>query len=192
MSLIVAARFHTFDSAQNAASTLMNEGVAPGALHTFFVNPAGAHDRYAVGGDQAADPNSQGAQFAAVAGAAAVGIVGALLGGVVAFTFATSFLIVVAGAGAGAYIGSLVGAMYVLGQSRPNRSLQEAVDAKLHEGRSSGVLLAVHTAPEHEERIARILKNAGGLEVERAHGRWADGGWEDFDPLIGPELEKGI
>src|SRR3546814_17645671 len=117
MSLIVAARFHTFDSAQNAAATLMNEGVVQCALHTFFVNHAGAHDRYAVGGDQAHDPNSQGAQFAAVAGAAAVGIVGALLGGVVAFTFATSFLIVLAGAGAGAYVDLLGGASDVVWQS---------------------------------------------------------------------------
>ncbi len=192
MSLIVAARFDTFDAAQGAAAALIKEGVAPDALHTFFVNPAGAHDRYALGGDRAADPDSQGGQFGAVGGAAAVGIVGALIGAVVAFSFSTSFLIVVAGAGAGAYIGSLAGAMYVLGKARPRRNLQEAVNAKINEGRASGVLLAVHTSPEHEKHMARILRDAGGREVERAQGRWDEGGWQDFDPLVSPQLEKDI
>jgi hypothetical protein len=192
MSLIVAARFDTFDSAQGAAQALMRDGVAPDALHTFFVNPAGAHDRYVLGGDRAADPDSKGGPFGAVGGAAAVGIVGALIGGVIAFTFATSFLIVVGGAGVGAYIGSLAGAMFVLGKSRPRRSLSEAVDAKVNEGRPSGVLLAVHTSPEHEKHVARVLKDAGGQEVERAQGRWEDGKWKDFDPLVSPQLEKDI
>ena len=192
MALIVAARFDTFEEAERAAASLMDRGIAGEELHTFFVNPAGAHDRYALGGDRAADPDSKGGQFGAVGGAAAVGIVGALIGGVIAFTFSTSFLIVVGGAGAGAYIGSLAGAMYVLGKSRPRRSLQEAVDAKVNEGRASGVLLAVHTSPEHEKNVARILKDAGGQEVERAQGRWEEGGWEDFDPLVSPQLEKDI
>lgn len=192
MSLIVAARFDTFDAAQIAADALMKAGVAPDALHTFFVNPAGAHDRYPLGGDRAADPDSKGGPFGAVGGAAAIGVLGAVIGGVIAFAFGTSLVTIVGGAGVGAYIGSLIGAMSALGRARPRRSLAEAAEAKEKQGHASGVMLAVHTSAEHEMNIARILKEAGGTEVERAHGRWRDGKWEDFDPLTSPTLEKNV
>src|SRR5690606_15968847 len=124
-----------------------------------------------------------------VAGAAVIGLVGAAIGGVIAFAVADSILPIVAGAGAGAYIGSLIGAMTALGRPRPERSMQEARHAKKNEGRTSGVLLAVHASVEQEREIAQILRAAGGVEVERAQGRWRDGKWEDFDPLTSPELE---
>lgn len=190
MSLIVAARFETFDAAEHAAAALMDAGVTHDALHTFFVNPPGAHDRYPMGGDMASDPDSEGAPYSAVGGAAAVGLVGALVGGVIAFTFTDSILPLVGGAGVGAYIGSLAGAMYSLGRARPRRTREQAVEAKVHEGRKSGVLLAVHTSREHEQRVASILRAAGGVEVERAQGRWMNGRWEDFDPLVSPELKR--
>lgn len=190
MSLIVAARFETFDAAERAASALMNEGVLHDDLHTFYVNPPGAHARHPLGGDMAADPDSEGAPYSAVGGAAAVGLVGALVGGVIAFTFSDSILPLVGGAGVGAYIGSLAGAVYSLGRKRPSRTRQQIFQAKVHEGRPSGVVLAVHTSQEHEKRIAEILRAAGGIEVERAQGRWVNGRWEDFDPLVSPTLKK--
>jgi hypothetical protein len=192
MSLIVAARFDTFDAAQTAAQALMNAGVGEADLHTFFVNPAGFHDRYPLGGDRAADPASKGAPFGAIGGAAALGVVGAVVGGIIAGSFATSPLLIVAGAGVGAYIGSLAGSMRILGRPKPRRSIEEATDAQRNEGRKSGVILAVHTAREHEKRIANLLRDAGGVEVERAQGRWRNGKWEDFDPLIAPDLEKNF
>lgn len=192
MSLIVAARFDTFDAAQGAADALMKAGVTPDALHTFFVNPAGAHDRYPMGGDRAADPDSEGGPTGAVGGAAAIGLLGAVIGGVVAFAFGTSLVTIVGGAGVGAYIGSLIGAMSALGRARPRRSLVQAAEAQANQGRASGVLLAVHTSAEHEMNIARLLKEAGGTEIERAHGRWREGKWEDFDPLASPTLEKNV
>lgn len=190
MSLIVAARFDTFDAAQNAATALMNAGVAEDDLHTFFVNPAGFHDRYPLGGDSAADPDSKGAPFGAIGGAAALGIVGAVVGGILAASFAESPWLIIPGAGVGAYIGSLAGSVRMLGRPKPRRSIEEATENHRHEGRKSGVVLAVHTAREHEKRIASLLREAGGVEVERAQGRWRNGKWEDFDPLISPELEK--
>lgn len=190
MSLIVAARFDTFDAAEHAAAALAQSGVTPDALHTFFVNPAGAHDRYPMGGDRLADPESKGAPFSAVGGAAAVGIVGALVGAVITFTFTSSMLPVIGGAGVGAYVGSLAGALYSLGRTRPRRGYDEAIQAKARQGRKSGVLLAVHTSREHEKHVAAILRDAGGVEVERAQGSWVNGRWEDFDPLQGPQLKK--
>jgi hypothetical protein len=198
MSLIVAARFETFDAAEKAASALTQAGVAPDALHTFFVNPAGAHGRYPVGGDRAADPQSKGAPYGAVGGAAAVGIVGAIVGGVIAFTFADSMLPIVAGAGVGAYIGSLAGAVHSLGGKKkgdPQAHHQAAATAdeiQPGQGHPSGVMLAVHTSPEHEKSIAAILRDNGGTAVERAQGRWRDGKWEDFNPLADPEPQQRV
>lgn len=185
MALIVAARFDTFEEAERAAASLMDRGVTGDDLHTFFVNPAGWHDRYPLGGDRAADPNSKGAPATAVAGAAIVGVAGAVLGGAVAWLFSAPALLIVGGIAVGAYIGSLAGAMYSLGRPR-QRGRFEAARAKATEGRKAGVLLAVHTTPEKQSEFATLLRNAGGQEVERAHGRWSQGRWEDFDPTRGP------
>ncbi|HEY9278586.1 MAG TPA: hypothetical protein VIP51_00815 [Eoetvoesiella sp.] len=186
MSLIVAARFGTFEQAENAAQILMDKGFSPDSLQLFFVNPAGAHDRYPVGGDYFADPASIGAQYGAVGGAAAVGVLGAFVGAVITFTLTDSLLPIIGGAGVGAYIGSLAGALYILGRVRP-RALNQPELAK---ERSSGVVLAVHVELETERQAASVLRDAGGIEVERAQGRWVNGRWEDFDPLIAPELKK--
>ena len=59
MTLIVAARFNTFDAANAAAQRLMEAGVHEDALNVFYVNPPGAHDAFPVGGDQAADPDAR-------------------------------------------------------------------------------------------------------------------------------------
>ncbi|WP_442597882.1 GlsB/YeaQ/YmgE family stress response membrane protein [Parapusillimonas sp. JC17] len=190
MSLIVAARFQTFDEAEGAARALKEIGIMEDALHTFFVNPPGSHDRYPLGGDRAHDPDSAGAPFGAVSAGAVVGLIGAIVGGVLALGFTDSLLPIIAGAGVGAYIGSLIGAVFVLGRKRPRRSLQEARDAKVNQGRASGVMLAVHTSPEQQKAVADILRSKGGVEVERAHGRWEDGKWRDFDPLVTPNLEQ--
>lgn len=182
MALIIAARFDTFEAAEKAAALLMNNGVTGDDLHTFFVNPAGWHDRYPLGGDRASDPNSKGAPLTAVIGAAIIGLIGAILGGIIGWGFANSALPALAGVAAGAYIGSLVGAIYSLGRPR-KQSRFAAARVKVNEGRPAGVLLAVHTTPEHQNEIASLLRKAGGMEVERARGKWSEGRWTDFDPL---------
>ncbi|MFT0548300.1 hypothetical protein ACMHYO_18450 [Allopusillimonas ginsengisoli] len=189
MALIVAARFETFDVAQAAAVSLMNAGVSSDALHTFYVNPAGSHDTFPGGGDRAADPGSEGGQYGAVVGAAALGIAGAVLGAAVTYSLGTSALYIAGGAGIGAYVGSLVGAVYKLGRAHPERTRAENRIAQKNEGRPSGVLLAVHTEPDQAERVSALLRGAGGVEVERARGQWRDGQWQDFDPLLSPDLE---
>lgn len=190
MALIVAARFETFDSAQAAAVALMGAGIPSSALHTFYVNPAGSHDTFPGGGDRAADPGSEGGQYGAVGGAALLGLAGALIGAVVTYGFGTSALYIAGGAGVGAYIGSLAGAVYRLGRARPDRTRVENRIAKKNEGRPSGVLLAVHTEADEAERVSALLREAGGVEVERARGQWQDGQWQDFDPLASPNLEN--
>ena len=81
MSLIVAARFQTFDEASEATQRLRLEGFDEGEIHTFYINSAGEHARYPIGGDRAADPDARNAHLGALAGAALVGLLFALAGG---------------------------------------------------------------------------------------------------------------
>ena len=191
MSLIIAARYTTFDAANAAAQRLMQAGVHEDALHVFFVNPPGSHDNFPVGGDQAADPNTRPAPKRALGTAALLGALGAVVGGVIVWLFSSSFIPVIAGAGVGAYIGSLAGAMG--GMDKRRRNVQQPHRGHTpNEGRPSGVLLAVNADGERAEEVARILKETGGVQVERALGRWQDGKWVDFDPLAAPVPEPSV
>lgn len=188
MSLIIAARFATFDAANVAAQRLMQAGIHEDSLHVFFVNPPGAHGRYPLGGDQAADPGTRRAPRNAIGVAALLGVVGAVIGGVIAAAFAESAIPIVAGAGLGAYIGSLAGAMQ--GVDRKRKRVQDPHRRpEPNEGHPSGVMLAVNSDGARSEEIARMLVEAGGDQVERAQGRWRGGKWEDFDPLATPVPE---
>lgn len=185
MTLIIAARFQTFDAASSAAQRLMQAGVNESALHVFYVNPPGAHDNYVVGGDQANDPGTKGAPRKALGVASLMGAVGAVVGGIVVSVFADSFIPIIAGAGVGAYVGALAGA--VSGMDKRRATVQQPVPAtRKGEGRSEGVMLAVNMEGEREQDVVRILRESGGEAVERAQGRWRDGKWEDFDPLKPP------
>lgn len=185
MTLIVAARFNTFDAANAAAQRLMEAGVHEDALNVFYVNPPGAHDSFPVGGDQAADPDARRAPGGAVGVATLMGAIGAVVGGVIVSAFADSLIPVVAGAGVGAYIGSLMGAMRRM-DPRRDRVQEPHRSAQPQEGRPAGVMLAVNAEGERAQDIAAILVAAGGHQVERAHGKWRGGKWEDFDPLQPP------
>ena len=185
MSLIVAARFDTFDEAAAAARKLFAEGFTEDDIHTFYINTAGEHARYPLGGDRVADPDAKGGHFGAAAGASALGLLFALLGGLIAARLAASILIVIAAAGVGAYLGALAGALWVVGRGRRRPGGGRAPDAH-PELRQAGVMLALHVPPERDALARAVLSEAGGQDIERAHGRWLDGKWEDFDPLTPP------
>lgn len=185
MSLIVAARFDTFDEAAVAARKLFAEGFTEDDIHTFYINTAGEHARFPIGGDRVADPDAKGGHFGAVAGASALGLLFALLGGLIAARLAASILIVIAAAGVGAYLGALAGALWVVGRGRGRSGAPAAPDVH-PDLRQAGVMLALHVAPERDALARKVLAEAGGLDIERAQGRWLDGKWEDFDPLTPP------
>lgn len=190
MSLIVAARFDNFADAENAAGTLFRAGFREDAVNIFFVNPPGWHDRYPIGGDQAADPAARGAQYGALAGAAIGGLAGIVIGAGLFYLMARSHLAILAAAATGAYLGSLLGALAVAGSNRRRRPS----DARPHQAsvRDSGVLLAVHVDSSADDKAARLLAEAGGKDVEQAHGRWRDGKWVDFDPVEPPILHEAV
>ena len=97
-------------------------------------------------------------------------------------------LVLVIAAGVGAYVGSLIGAMSHMcgGGGRVARELVH------HESRDSGVFVAVHVSPETQQQAARVLRDSGGIEIERATGRWQQGRWSDFDPTQTLELVGGV
>lgn len=189
MSLIIAARFDTFDHAQQAADQLMKNGVNSEDMHTFFVNPAGAHARLPIGGDRIADPASKGAPFAAIGGAAILAVIGAVIGALIGFSLNNAILPVVGGAGVGAYVGSLMGGLSRLGRDRGRTPAADVPSDEPPAGRNAGVLLAVRVDVERQQQISDLLRQAGGVEIERAQGRWEDGQWRDFDPLGSPDLQ---
>jgi hypothetical protein len=177
MSLIVAGRFTTFPAAEDAASHLFSSGFVEEDVTLFFVNPRGQHARYPIGGDEAADPEAARASTGAGKGGAIGAVVGAIVGVGLFKTMSAPAVVLIIAAGVGAYLGSLVGAMaHMRGGGRVPRE-------RVHrESRDSGVLVAVHVTPETQQQAARVLRESGGMEIERATGRWQQGRWSDFDP----------
>ena len=108
MANIVAAQFDDFNVVDAALRSLSEAGFAPTSVDTYFLNAAGQHARFPIGGDQDVDPEAHGAEKGALAGAAIGGAAGAALG-LVAAPFAGPAA--AAGAiAAGVYAGSRAGA----------------------------------------------------------------------------------
>jgi hypothetical protein len=189
MALIVAARFTTFEQAQGAARALFAQGFAEDDVHIFYVNMAGSHAKYPIGGDRQADPDTEGTSYGLLLGGAGLALIGAVVGGLIGGAVQLAPLGVLAVAAVGAYIGSLMGAMWVSGRRKPGVSRNRGAPADHPENRHAGVLLALHTDISREAEACKLLRDAGGVDVERAQGRWQEGRWVDFDPLKPPERE---
>jgi hypothetical protein len=191
MALIVAARFQTFSEAENAARHLFAQGYAEDAVHLFYVNSAGGHARYPLGGDRRWDPDAKGAQRSAIIGGAMVGLVGAAVGGGLVFLFDVEKApyAAVGAAAVGAYVGSLSGALWSTGRGRSSRGDVAAKPAASSHPpvRHAGVLVAVHVDVSSEAQACAVLRAAGGADIERARGQWRDGQWVDFDPVQPPQ-----
>ena len=188
MSLIVAARFDTFERAQIAARALFFHGFSENDVNVFFVNPSGQHAAFPIGGDQNADPGASHAHAGAGKGMAVGAAIGAVVGVFVLISLHVPVLFSVVAAGVGAYIGSLAGAMFA---TRDEPQPEQPPDATLRT-RHSGVLLATRVTPDKEAEAARVLAEAGGMDVEEAAGRWRNGEWVDFNPLSPAKLNPKI
>lgn len=183
MSLIVAARFTTFPTAEAAADRLFRAGFVEEDVSLFFVNPRGQHARFPIGGDQNKDAASVDAPKGAGMGVTIGAVAGAIVGVGIFAAFSAPVLVSAIAAGVGAYIGSLIGAMYRTRDAARNTRHGHDHD----ETRDSGVLLAVHVTPETQQDAAHVLREAGGASIERATGRWQQGRWADFDPTRPPQ-----
>jgi hypothetical protein len=183
MSLIVAARFTTFPAAEDAGQKLFNAGFVEEDVTLFFVNPRGQHARFPIGGDTGTDPGAKKAPKGAGMGVTIGAVLGAVVGVAIFAAFSAPIIVSLIAAGVGAYIGSLVGAM--VGTRETGKAGHHL--AFHEEARDSGVLVAVHVSPDNQFDAARVLREAGGMAIERASGRWQQGRWADFDPLKTPE-----
>jgi len=182
MSLIVAARFTTFPVAEDAAQRLFNAGFVEEDVTLFFVNPRGQHARYPIGGDSNSDAGARNASKGAGKGVTIGAVVGAIVGVGIFTVFSAPVVVSLIAAGVGAYVGSLIGAM---SHTREGTKAGHRAPPQ-EEQRDSGVLVAVHVSPDNQFEAARVLREAGGVAVERATGRWQQGRWADFDPLKEP------
>ena len=113
MSVIFAGRFQTQAEADRAKEALRSAGFRSDEISSFYLNPAGQHASYPIGGDAHHDEGTKDSGKTAVAGGAIGGASGVALGTVAAAASEPGFTAAaaVAGAGVGAYVGSLVGAM---------------------------------------------------------------------------------
>lgn len=187
MSAIIAGRFDSFSTAETAASRLRAHGFSDQDLNLFYVNPPGQHGAFAIGGDHAADAGARksgvGAISGVLLGAAAGAALGAALVAALGSTPPMSLLVLVFAIGLGAYLGSLAGALALARHAGRNpRTGQPPV-------RNAGVVLAAHLASADTatvDTVATVLRQGGAKDVERAEGRWVDGRWADFDPLVPP------
>lgn len=189
MSLIIAGRFDTFAQAEAAAGQLFARGFAEDDVTLFFVNPAGQHGRFPLGGDVAVDAGTRKAGAGAGRGIVFGAIAGAVIGAVALALLQASVLVLALATGLGAYLGSLVGALSMTRDPDRVSNAPENVpdpNRQVKTERDAGVLLAVHVNPDTRETAAEVLRQAGAQDVERAYGRWSEGRWVDFDPLAPP------
>ncbi len=187
MSLIIAARFDTFEAAEEAGRALFREGFLESDVSIFFVNMPGAHATYPLGGDRAADPAAVNARSGAVAGAIGLGVVGVVFGVLAYWLISTSITVLIAATLVGAYIGALLGGLAATRRRRPRREPGRPTGR-----RHAGILVAVKVQRDTEAKAARVLSEMGGEDVEQATGRWENGKWVDFDPVHSPVLSDKV
>lgn len=84
--------------------------------------------------------------------------------------------------GAGAYAGSLQGAVAGM-ETDPSKQVGDLAI------RPAGAMLAVRIdSPAQEQDVIGALYEAGARVVERTQGIWRDGEWADFDPVSTPQI----
>lgn len=183
MTTIITGNFQQQDDARQAWSDLLGAGFAADQATTFFVNPPGQHDLYAFGGDADESPGTEDAGAGAASGVAFGGAIGAAVG--LAAVPVLGLGAPVAGAGVGAYAGSLYGAL----SNTDDKNNPETQDARAglrrsESPRKSGMLVAVAApASAQQDTAIRIMRTRGATDIERTEGNIVAGEWTDFDPL---------
>lgn len=182
MSTIIAGGFETLQKADVALQRLSAAGVPREFMCTYRVNPPGMHDRTPIGGDRDESPGAKHVEGGSAKGVAVGTAAGLALGA--AMTPFLGPLAVAAGAGVGAYTGSLLGGL---------KETDEEPQPGHEDLRPAEVLVAVSAdaAGIGEGELVRIFEATGAWQIERAEGRWEDGVWADFDPVTYPHLIGG-
>jgi len=182
MATIIAGGFDVYSKTQAAVQRLREVGITQDNLCEFRINPAGEHDQTPIGGDRDESPGAKDADKGAGKGAAIGAAIGTAAG--IAATPLLGPAGIVAGAGVGGYTGSLVGSLNeVSDEAQPGHG----------DVRPAEAMVAVNAdgAGVSADEIVRIFEECGAQQVERAEGIWADGEWQDFDPVSRPQLVGG-
>jgi hypothetical protein len=181
MQTIIAGRFQQQSEIQNALAEMLRAGFDEDQISSFYVNPPGMHDRFAIGGDRDKSPGAEDSPKGTSSGMATGGAVGAAVGA--ATTPVTGPLGAVTGAFVGAHIGNLVGS---LEEMKDDGAKNESEASPL---RHAGMLIAVSVPEPSREPVAiNVLRSLGAADIERAEGTIVDGDWKDFDPVTPPSL----
>jgi len=172
MTVIIAGRFAQQDEVEQAIGALQRAGVPSDQISSFYVNPAGQHDLFPIGGDRDESPGSEDSDKGTALGLGAGGIIGGAAGA------AAGPLGAITGALVGAHIGSLVGSLSATNEDKDIPPL-----------RQSGMLVAVSVSSgQEEEKAIDTFRALGATCVERSEGKIVNGDWADFDPLSSPKF----
>lgn len=182
MATIIAGGFDVYSRTRAAVQRLREAGITQDNLCEFRINPAGEHDQTPIGGDRNESPGAKDAGKGAGKGVAIGAAIGTAAG--IAATPLLGPAGIVAGAGVGGYTGSLVGSL---------NEVSDEVQPDHEDVRPAEAMIAVNAdgAGVSADEIVRIFEECGAQQVERAEGTWADGQWQDFDPVSRPQLVGG-
>lgn len=173
MAKTVLGLFETFPDAERAQRALAEKGIGRNDISVIFLNSPGQRAHFPIGGDQYADPGAEEAGAGAAKGAAVGGAAGVALGlaalaipGIGPVLAAGPLLAALGGGAAGAFTGSLVGAISRLG-------VPDTEAERYHEGvRRGGVLVGVHTDDAQVGHVAALLRELGAVDIEKRSGEW--------------------
>ncbi|RYE72497.1 MAG: hypothetical protein EOO81_03220 [Oxalobacteraceae bacterium] len=181
MNIVIAARFSGQDEVAQGVNDLVNAGLSPDLITTFYFNPAGQHDLLPHGGDCDASPSAREAGAGAVKGATDGGIAGAVIcAAAIPFVGPVGALL---GTSVGAYVGSLVGGIAALKDREDTSVLNDYVANE----RKSGMFIGVQIQNAGQEALViSIFRACRATDFERGAGRIVKQDWVDFDPLSTP------
>ena len=186
MSTIIVGRFETQADADRALQALAGAGFQSGEYGSFYLNPAGQHATYPIGGDAHHDEGTKASGKTATAGGAIGGVAGVALGTAAGAAVgpAPTAAGAIAGAGVGAYVGSLAGGLAGAHSGDAQQaSREEPVE------RASGVMVTVCVDRSGTQDTAlQVLRDHGALDLACATGEGLAGSWVDFDPRRTPQL----
>lgn len=179
MSLIIAARFNTFEKAEDASLKLQAKGITKEDVSIVYVTEHGQHARTPIGGDSPDDPGSKQAPKGAGKGVFLGALLGACLGVGIRLGFHAPWVTIAIAAAVGAYLGSLSGAM---SHTRTSKQQSRTSLDNFENARQSGVLIAIHTGQNSANSVIETLEACDAMDIEQASGLWQRGAWADFDP----------